>query len=996
MKASARALLRQLWQQRAVKILLGAGLVYLAICILIVLPLLNWGAGAIYQQQTGRELHYDLIHFNPFTLSITARNINDNNPDGSPLWSAQRIHINLSLLQSLVHLAPTVDEVDVDGFWMHPQKAANGSWNFNDIMQYRTAQAAANPQPVPSADEDELPALIINHTRIAIDSLQFTDSSSAEPFHTSLDKVQFELQNFSTLIEEGQPYQLQAATADGGELIWTGTLSIKGGNSQGKLALNKIALKPVWQYFKSQLNFTLQDAQLNVSGEYKVKWKKDFVWSLTEGELALTNGKLRSGKLDARNAELTLNEFKLSGISAASEIQKAEIDDVEVNGLQVSSWSEGGDTGLARAFIIKSLAGDATPTTDTSSTPWVVLIDRFAINNGAIDWRVADLDQHLFNVRQLNVTATNIDTSGANPMAIKLTTDIDQGTKLDISGDFNLLSLDGDFATEFTNLPVALAKPLITPYVRADSISGMLQATSDLQVRGALLTQVKTRGALTDMKLRPIDATQELLTWNSLQWSDTQLDLTTQTVDIPLLELSGFDSRFVITKEGKTNLQALFPEALIVTATPDAAAPATAPTTATDSKEPDAPWHFNLHKLVLDKASFRFNDETLTPNFTAAVQNFSGTMTNLSSDTSKPAAFKFRGDVDGYAPVNLQGKTQPFLEQPLLDARLDFENLDLGGFSGYSSTYAGWRIERGLLTANLHYRLNKGLIQGDNHIEMDQLLLGEKVESAGAMDVPLRLALALLTDENGLATLDIGVSGDQNDPSFDIGKVIRQAVRNTLVKIVKSPFTLLAKLVGSKEDLGYLPFNSGSSQLLTTATRKLNSLQQALKKRPELRIELRGSYDQNTDLRGLRLAQVKQVLLGQGLDNKDIKAQNERWQKAVVAEYRQLGLKSDVELNPVQMHELWLQTIVIAPDALTELATQRSINAKQFLVQQLDVDASRVLINSNLDCTQPDSCSRRIVRLDLSDLNQTVATPSGDIAAPAATAPTPITPAVTP
>lgn len=976
MNASAGALLRQLWQQRAVKILLGAFLVHLAICILIVLPLLNWGAGAIYQQQTGRALQYDLIHFNPFTLSITARNITDNNPDGNPLWSARRAHINLSLLQSIFHLAPTLDEVDIDGFWMHPQKAADGSWNFNDIMRYRTAQAATNPPPLPDADENELPALIINHTRLAIDSLQFTDSSSAEPFHTSLDKVQFELQNFSTLVEEGQPYQFQAVTADGGELLWTGTLSIKGGNSQGKLALNKIALKPVWQYFKSQLNFTLQDAQLSVNGDYKVKWKKDLIWSLADGELALTNGKLRSGKLDARNAELTLNELTLSGVSAASETQKAQIDNIKINGLQVSSWSQGGNTGLARAFIIKSLAGDTAQTTDTSSSPWLVLVKTFSINDAAIDWRVADLDQHQFQVRQLNVTATNIDTSGTSPMAIKLTTDIDQGTKLAVSGDFNVVSLDGNFATELTNLPVALAKPLITPYVRAESVSGFLQATSDLQVRNALLTKIKTNGTLNDMKMRPIDATQELLTWNSLKWSDTQLDLTTQTVEIPLLELSGFDSRFVITKEGKTNLQALFPEAPIVTATPDAAAPATVPNATKDSSEPNTPWRFNLHKLVLDKASFRFNDETLTPNFTAAVQNFSGTMTGLSSDTTKPAQFKFHGDVDGYAPVNLQGTTQPFLEQPLLDARLDFENLDLGGFSGYSSTYAGWRIERGLLTANLHYRLNKGLIQGDNHIEMDQLQLGEKVESAGAMDVPLRLALALLTDENGLATLDIGVSGNQNDPSFDIGKVIRQAVRNTLVKIVKSPFTLLAKLVGSKEDLGYLPFNSGSSQLLTTATRKLNALQQALKKRPELRIELRGSYDQNTDLRGLRLAQIKQVLLGQGLDNKDIKAQNERWQKAVAAEYRQLGLKSDVELTPVQMHELWLQTIVITPEALVQLAAQRSINAKQFLVQQLRVDASRVLINSELDCTKPDACRRRIVTLDLSDLSQTVTTPA--------------------
>ncbi|MDR7090539.1 DUF748 domain-containing protein [Cellvibrio fibrivorans] len=978
MKASVGALLMQLWQQRAVTLLFRVYAIYLVVCILVVLPLLNWGAGAIYQQQIGRILHYDLIHFNPFTLAITARNIQDNNSDGNPLWSARRIHIDLSLLQTMIHFAPTLDEVELDGLWLHPQKLANHTWNFDDIRQYRAAQAAANPTPAPVTDESELPALIINHTRVTIESLQFTDSTSAEPFHTSLDNIQFELQNFSTLADENQPYQLQAAMGDGGELIWKGNLSIKGARSQGELALNNINLQPVWKYFKSQLNFTLQKAHLNLEGQYQLRWKKDLIWSLEQGQLVMANSKLRSGKASARDVEMSLGELKLSGISAASQTQQLAVADVQVNGLQLSSWSQGGNTGLARAFILKSMAGDA-PAVDASNTPWVVMVNKFALNDAAVDWRAGDLDQHLFKARQLNLTAANIDTSGASAMTIQLATSIDESAQLDLAGEFNLASRDGQFATELTALPAAIAQPLLTPYVRVDIVNGQLHTKADVQVRDATPTQIKSSGSITDIKLRPTAAAQELLTWSSLKWSDAQLDLTTQQVEVPLLELSGFDSRFVITKEGKTNLQALFPEPPNTTATPDVAAQNGSIHSSIDSltraREPAAPWHFNLHKFVLDKASFRFNDETLTPNFTAAVQNFSGTMTGLSSDTSKPALFKFHGDVDGYAPVNLQGKTQPFLTQPLLDARLDFENLDLGGFSGYSSTYAGWRIERGLLTANLHYRLNKGLIQGDNHIEMDQLQLGERVDDAKAMDVPLRLALALLTDENGLATLDIGVRGNQNDPGFDIGKVIRQAVRNSLVKIVKSPFTLLAKLVGSKEDLGYLPFNSGSSQLLTTATRKLNALQQALKKRPELRIELRGSYDQNTDLRGLRLAQVKQVLLEEhGLENKDIKAQNERWQKAVLAEYRKLGLKSDTGLNPVQVHEQWLQTVVIAPEALIQLAAQRSINAKQFLVQQLKVDNSRVLINSNLDCSQADACGRRIVKLDLSDLNQTLST----------------------
>lgn len=960
MEAFTQQRLKQFSQRRSVRWIAGIGLGYLALCIFLVVPLLNWGVGAGYQQQTGRSLESSLITFNPFTFSINARDIADHNSDGSLLWSVAQVQVNLSPLQSLFQLAPVLDEINIDGFKLHPHLLAEGRWNFTDIIQHQSTRAAKTPTPEPTQEKSdgELPAVIINKIRVAITELQYTDSSQQEIFATRLDNILFELQDFSTLADEGQIYSLSAIVPDAGELAWKGTLSVKAGQSQGELELKNINLLPVWQYLKSSVNFTLQSALLNANGQYQAQWKDAFNWSITKGRIALSKGKLRSGKADARNAEITLGDLTLNGVNVASKTQLVDIADIAVNGLQLASWSNGSESGLLRAFAVKS------DDTDTNSDkPWNLLVRSFALNKAAINWRLAELDDRVIKLDQLNFTATNIDTSGARTMAIKLDSRIDQDTQIAATGGFNLASLDGNFSSHLHNLPLVIAQPFLTPYVLADITEGQVHSDAELQIRNAELTLVKTSGSMTDVKLR--SATQELVTWSSMKWSDAQLDLAAQKIDIPLLDVSGFDSRFVLYKDGTTNLDPLFPPRV---ATPDAAK-------LTPQAEADKPWNFTLHKLALEKSSFRFNDQSLTPNFTAAVQNFTGTLSDLSSDSSKPATFKFHGDVDGYAPVNLQGHTQPFLKQPQLDARLDFENLDLGGLSGYSSTYAGWRIERGLLTANLHYRLNDGRILGDNHIEMDQLKLGERVASATAADVPLRLALALITDENGLATLDIGVSGNTNEPSFDLGTVIRQAVRNTLVKIVKSPFTLLAKLVGSKEDLGLLPFNSGSSQLLTTATRKLNSLHQALQKRPELRIELRGHYDQNTDTRGLQAAQIKQQLLERGLSSADIKAKNERWQKAVAEGYRALKLSSDKDLSPDQMYEQWQQTIPVTTESLVQLAAQRSINAKQFLVQQLKVDNNRVLINSNLDCSIAEMCSRRIVRLDLSDLNQSLPTP---------------------
>ena len=153
MRIPARDFFANIFHRRWLRWLATAYLVYLALCIVIVMPLLNWGAGAIYQQETGRKLIYDPITINPFALSITATNIKDDMGDGTSQWSAERIHINVSLLQSLSHLAPTLDEVALNGIQLRLQKQAEDRWNFSDIEQHRASFPVESVQEPTATNE---------------------------------------------------------------------------------------------------------------------------------------------------------------------------------------------------------------------------------------------------------------------------------------------------------------------------------------------------------------------------------------------------------------------------------------------------------------------------------------------------------------------------------------------------------------------------------------------------------------------------------------------------------------------------------------------------------------------------------------------------------------------------------------------------------------------------------------------------------------------------
>src|SRR5690606_9320152 len=113
-----------------------------------------------------------------------------------------------------------------------------------------------------------------------------------------------------------------------------------------------------------------------------------------------------------------------------------------------------------------------------------------------------------------------------------------------------------------------------------------------------------------------------------------------------------------------------------------------------------------------------------------------GVIVGLGSDRSRAARVDLSGTVDGYAPVTLTGTASPLSEPPALDLALDFNNIDLATLTPYSGTYAGYAIDHGQLTVQLAYTLENNRIKGRNRVVVDQLVLGAKVESPKAVDLP--------------------------------------------------------------------------------------------------------------------------------------------------------------------------------------------------------------------------------------------------------------------
>jgi hypothetical protein len=136
-----------------------------------------------------------------------------------------------------------------------------------------------------------------------------------------------------------------------------------------------------------------------------------------------------------------------------------------------------------------------------------------------------------------------------------------------------------------------------------------------------------------------------------------------------------------------------------------------------------------------------------------------------------------------------------------VDLKTTFKNLDLVTQTPYSGKYAGYTIQKGMLSLELQYLILKQELNSQHRVFLDQLTLGDQVESPEATTLPVKLAISLLKDRKGQIRLDLPVTGNLDDPKFSAGRVILKILKNILVKAATSPFALLGAVLGRREEL---------------------------------------------------------------------------------------------------------------------------------------------------------------------------------------------------
>jgi len=362
-------------------------------------------------------------------------------------------------------------------------------------------------------------------------------------------------------------------------------------------------------------------------------------------------------------------------------------------------------------------------------------------------------------------------------------------------------------------------------------------------------------------------------------------------------------------------------------------------TTDTSNKE-SKPFTIALNEFSL-KGNSRIQvlDESVTPVFTTELKLKQAFIKNINSANPDTAStFAVDANLDKYSSIAVNGDVHPFIKPLSLNLKSTIKNISLPPVSSYTSKTIGHDLRSGQLNADINLKITKGEIDAINKLLISNLEIKPSDPKKAAaltsqISMPLDSALSLLRDKKNDIKLELPITGNINNPDFNISGIINKALGTALKKTTMTYLTLalqpygaiisLAKMANAASNavnLSPVSFATNSSNVDQTGKDYLNKITKLMRDRPQLRIKLCGKAV-NADREYIK--QEKQTA----------------WLK------KQEAIIKKKNLSPTEQKKLLVPpTFTIADEVLLKLALQRAEAIKEILVNEHKIGAERLFL----------------------------------------------------
>ncbi len=471
--------------------------------------------------------------------------------------------------------------------------------------------------------------------------------------------------------------------------------------------------------------------------------------------------------------------------------------------------------------------------------PWQFALGEFRIDNYALEFKDQSTKKPVFlNLSELNFSVNNVTNKKGAELPLSFSTRVNKKGKIKMTGQAILEPFSSNLDIAISNISLNTFQPYVNESARLSIIGGRFNTQGKLAISLPVDSDLKLsyKGGVNIKGLHTRDQIlkQDFLKWQQLKLTGLDFNLQPGKLKIKAVNLDKPYVKVTIKKDNTTNINDVIIEA-----------DKTQKKASKKVAKKSAPFVYNIAKVTITGGESDFSDYSLILPFVVKLNDLDGAIDNISSYSKAKTKLHLKGKTFDLSPVDIKGEFNANLDD--LDISLHYKSLPLPFLSPYMVEFAGNKIEKGKLSLDLMYKVKDGQLSAINNVMIDQLELGDKVESPHAVDLPLGLAIALLRDKDGQININMPLQGSMDDPEFSIGPVLLDTFINLITKAVTSPFTAIGSFLGSDEDFSVVTFNAGSAELSTDEIVKLDGLSEALEQKPDLSLEIKGMAYINQD-----------------------------------------------------------------------------------------------------------------------------------------------------
>ncbi len=495
--------------------------------------------------------------------------------------------------------------------------------------------------------------------------------------------------------------------------------------------------------------------------------------------------------------------------------------------------------------LIDFYASDEEEPEEEDSTNWIINLNDITLKGGEVDYRDVAIGSQ-FDMGNLQLEIPHIYFSGENT-DVGINLDFAEGGRLGLQVAYGMENGKYDLDIDLEDFSLAPVFPYLKESMNVSSFDGKL--TSKISVKGSTehIMNIIASGdvEINDIVLKDLEE-NDVITANKIKVGIDKIDTEKNLFAFNEILIDGIKTEYIIYDTLHDNIDKLLIED-------------SADEEEDKSESGGGDMNLTIKKFTLDNSSIVYTDNSLLEKFVLPITNINVSANNLNLVSQFDAKLKAQVGDKGELKGSFDGSLSNFSNMKL---NIFLKNIKLKDMSPYCVHYTAYPISDGILSLSSISTITNNYLNSSNELNILNCTIEKKRKDVKAEygNIPLKAGLYILSDRNKKISIDLPVTGNIDDPTFKIGKIIWKTFCNLMVKIATSPFDAFKK-EGGVDNFRDMYMDITDRSLTVENYQQLNKLSEELKdiisSKPDVKMSITQSLDKTTNLNQIALFRLK-------------------------------------------------------------------------------------------------------------------------------------------